>query len=200
MSYFDASLSNWSVTSTAAQTTLLGAFQTQLQNSAHLWTSRVTAKGGTITTEYCAMMRITRVEVQYTLTGAVGTALASADMFNRVRVCLFKTPFPIFETPIIPLYDVESFCDLADVAFIYKDTIDVLPSNAFDASDYNSPGMRSRKFTFSVNEIYQWRVAGLPTTDTWVTRQKDIKLAYVSDSSVSPHPSMDFRCRFFFEA
>jgi len=139
------------------------------------------------------------MEVTATFTGSEGTALAAADLYNRIRICFFYTPVPSADNPAIPLYDVTGFCNITDVKTIYFDKVFSLPSQAFNSADYNAPGMQSLKKTIVVNRNLEWNnYTSSPEVNYWYTRAGNLYVAYVSDSSATPHPSLEMRTRLYY--
>ena len=184
------------MTSTPSYISLLGNFSAQvLPNSPALWKVRVDQRGSTTSSYYQARIKLTKMELSWTTTGSEGTALAAADLFNRVRLCFFYTDVPYGDSPLNPLTDVTSFCELQDVNQVYCDWKAGLPSQAFNSGDYNAPAIASGSKVFNINKVLEWKVRGTPTSNYWYTLRGNVLFAMVSDSSATPHPQIQFNSR-----
>ena len=197
--YIDAYLSV-SPSTTPALLGLLGNISAQLLPlSQAVWKTRVTQQGSSTLVSRQVFLKLTKLELRFTTTGSEGTALAAADLYNRIRTCLFWTPLTSGITPANPLSDVASFCDPQDVSAIYSDVIEAMPSQAFNSADYNAPGIRVRRERHILNKSMEWKVTGDPAANYWYSLSGNLMLAYVSDSSASPHPTLEIAVRVWYE-
>lgn len=140
-----------------------------------------------------------RFEVSYRIIGSQGTAIASGDLYNTVRVMVYKTPLRTGTTPTQPLVDVVSFPKLLDVEKVLMDEKFALPAQAFDSSDYNVPLVRTGHRVIPVNKTLEFYTDDIPSTTSWYSRNGNVWFACVSDSSVSPNPEISMKFRFYYE-
>ncbi len=142
-----------------------------------------------------AIVRIVRLQARFTAIGSEGTAIASADLFNNIRVLTYTTPRPTGATPVNPLADITDFPNMSDVEKIIHDQIIALPTQAFDSSDYNVPMVKSGVWSKKVNILLDCRTDTGTGLSGWGTVARNLYVAHVSDSSVTPNPHLTMNWR-----
>jgi hypothetical protein len=144
-----------------------------------------------------AKFRINYIELMLNFVGSQATALASGDLFNRVRVVVVRASTPYSGSSAISP-DIDSGLDLRDVKNVYLDQIVNLSSTAFDSSSgYNCPATKTLKRRIQVNRVFEAYSNTTPYT-TWDTREQTIAMYVVSDSSITPNPVVSGHIRCFY--
>jgi hypothetical protein len=139
------------------------------------------------------------MELRVQIVGAQATAILPADLYNSVRYAVYKTGRNFSDLSYAYLSGVVNHGILDDVTAIYVDETVSLPTQAFDAtSGYNVPQVVNKFHRIPLNlmlDFYSLTAAG---TGSWDTVKEDILIDRVSDSSITPHPSVSYNARIFF--
>ncbi len=149
-------------------------------------------------------IRLDFAEVVINCIGSQSNTLAGSDLFNRIRYALRWTgePYSLTTAPYIssggdlnnPLGDV------SQTNRVFVDRIVDLPSTCFDSyNNYNCPNTKTHRYHIPLGielDCYSSNASG--SGASWDTSQFDIYLDFVSDSSVVPHPALNYAMRFYF--
>jgi hypothetical protein len=147
-----------------------------------------------------ARLRLHYIEMQLRYVGAQSNTLLSGDLFNSVRVTIFKTGDSYQSIPITTLQGLNNGLDMRDVEKVYYDKIVDLPSTAFDSTNgYNVPCVKNHKFEIPLNfDLYCFSTNSVGTGGIFETKRNDIMIEITSDSSVIPHPQISYASRLYF--
>lgn len=145
-------------------------------------------------------LRIDRIEFRIVVIGAVGNALVAADLYNTQRIAMYQSGKAYSDTNLSYLVSTYQGGVLNDVECIYFDRVFCLPSQAYDST-----------ITTATPDVRNWEVFWEPrlilncfsTTASgsgaaWDTEAFDILFEHVSDSSLSPHPTIEGNVRLFY--
>ncbi len=200
MNYFDAELTNQSVSTTVSGgTTILGQLMQDsdgvLASSPATWRISLTANDR----QYNSLIRLHHMKLRNRVVGAQANSLLSGDLYNTVRFVLYDTSVRYLSSNSSIISDVDGFPDTADVNKVLYDVQYSLPSQAFDsATGYNVPQVLSDEKTFQLNrKLVCWTNANAGTSG-WNTREGDILFDVVSDSSAAPHPTISIYFRIYY--
>lgn len=196
--YIDFGFSN-TITTTPLQYAMLDPFRTVILPSfSVLWKPSLLgwSPGVKILN---AKIRLERVDCRALLTGAQSTTLLAGDLFNSIRYICYKTGNSTLDTQPTPLNNLTEFLDLRDVLKVYTDKLVPLPTQAFDsANGYNVPQVRQDTFSINLGSTLEWYSSDPTGATGWDTRMYNFLITFVSDSSVSPHPTIEFRQRMYY--
>lgn len=146
-----------------------------------------------------AKLRIEHIDVRIIFTGAQSTTLLAGDLFNSIRHVLYLTGNSPLDAQPVPLNNISEFLDVRDVKKVYTDQVIPLPSQAFDTvNSYNVPQVVQRTYRLKVNRQFTWWTSDPTGASGWDTREGNINCALVSDSLVSPHPTVEYRLRVYY--
>jgi hypothetical protein len=146
---------------------------------------------------YKNRIHLHHLEIDLTCASSQSTVLLASDIFNVIRLAIYKTGETYQSSNENYLTGITTGTNTVDVDRIYADWSVVLSSQAFNAADYNSPGVKNFQFRIPINEdIRCYTMNGANTV--WETDKSDWIFEYVSDSSVTPHPYIDYNIRCFF--
>lgn len=200
LSYADFVLSSVAVTGTPAQYSILDPM---LSSTGLLQQFPQHAKpfnrGGTFGLRQ--FIRIVRFEVVYQVIGSYANTILSADIYNTVRVSLSRSgmSYQVANQPL--LTTVLGPVNTNEISYVYFDNIHSLMTNAWNASSgYNSPGIATRRITINKPFVIECRSGNTSGSGlAWETNGHDFVVDLVSDSSVSPHPSVSMNIRILFQ-
>lgn len=198
MDYIDFGFAG-TITTTPLQYSMLDPFRTTILPSfSVLW--RPSLLGWSPGTKIInATIRLERVDFRVLLTGAQSTTLLAGDLFNSVRMIMYKTGNSPLDTQPSPLANLTEFIDFRNVQKVYVDKLYPLPTQAFDSvNSYNVPQVIQSSFSMKLGSTLEWFTSDSTGATGWDTRQTSFNVAFVSDSSVSPHPSIEFRQRMYY--
>jgi hypothetical protein len=146
-------------------------------------------------------IRLRRMECRFAFIGAQSNAVLAADLFNLVRLAIYVSKTNYAATVANYLTAVETGTNTIDVGGVYLDKTVPLPSQAYDTT-----------ITTPTPQVVNWEGSFDPaltltcfsTTATgagsaWDTEERDIVLSHVSDSALSPNPTVQGYVRIFFE-
>jgi len=146
-----------------------------------------------------AKIRLDRMDVRILATGAQSTTLLAGDLYNSIRLCVYKTGNSPLDTQPTPLSNITEFLNLTDVTKVYVDRVIALPSQAFDSvNSYNVPQVVQQTFSVPLGFELDWFTNTANGSDGWDTRKDGLDCSFVSDSTVSPHPNLEFRVRLYY--
>jgi len=148
-----------------------------------------------------AKVHIKSIMLSVSMTGAEGTLLAAADLYNRMRFILYTTGVVYSITPIIPLEtQVERWPNMVDTSEVLADLVFDLPTVSFEPSTrYNAPAVRTYRANIPVNKTFDCYTQTDTGTTLWDTKNGNLLYSCVSDSSVFPHPTIACNARVFYE-
>jgi len=148
---------------------------------------------------YQAGVIVHGVLLKYKVVGAQSNTLLAGDLYNSVRVIVNKFGSSYADTPNPIGGGLDNWFDTGDVKTILHDETHALPSQAFDSvNTYNVPQVIQRQCYLPVNQRYDWFSTNNPPT-LWDTKYGDIFLHFISDSGVSPHPSITWCARVYYD-
>ncbi len=143
---------------------------------------------------------LNRIEIRYRLIGAQATALVAADIFNNVRLLVWETrDSHLVSVANNPLTGVDDPLNVSDVRMIHYDSVIPLCSHAFDSADTNVPDVKTRTVVIPINRMFDFFTTVAAGTSGWDTKVGNIRVSHVSDSSVSPHPTVITTARLYYE-
>jgi len=196
--YIDFGFSN-NITSTSLQYSMLDPLRTTILPSfSVLWKPSLLGWSPGIKI-LNAKIRLEKVEIRVLVTGAQSTTLLAGDLFNSLRYIMYKTGNSPLDAQPNPLANTTEFLDLRDVTKVYLDKLVPLPTQAFDsANGYNVPQVIQQTFTCPLGLTLEWYSSDSTGATGWDTRMNNLNVAFVSDSTVSPHPTIEFRQRMYY--
>lgn len=194
-SYTEYRLVSTNITTSVFSSSFLTSMQTILQNfPAH---ATPIYQNGNLKLRQRVFVH--HIELRLLFVGAQSNALASADLFNSIRLAVYRVGPSYQESSTSYLTNVVSAGVLDDVEEIYYDKITPLPSQAFDSNiNYNVPQVRTSFHQIPINRRLNWFSLTSTGTATWDTETNDYMIDVVSDSAIAPHPTMEWSARIFF--
>ena len=145
-------------------------------------------------------LRIRRLEFTFVCSGSVSNTLIAADFYNYVRIAVVKTGKTYASSNTNYLNTVHGGTTMQDTQQVLADKILGMSTQAFNSSDYNSPGLADYRFAIDCHwdpVFYSTNATG--TGAAWENQEGDIMVELLSDSAVAPHPQVNFSCRVFFD-
>jgi hypothetical protein len=189
--YFDRSGST-SATTTLATTSLL----TPLLNSTGLLAvndSMVIPIVSAGITEWTSRVMIQRVDCRIRFLNALSNGVVAGDSYNTLRAFLYVAGATYLATKSSVLLDTLQFPDTEDVAKVLFDETVPTTILAFDSTDDGAPSHEFRYFSVNVNTILD--CVSTSSRTAWDTKAGDLLFAVISDSAVTPHPTVDWAFR-----
>jgi len=196
--YFDFQFANGVSTANVSATTL-----TQLLSSTGVLASfpaNATPVSSAGSLQLYQKVRLTDALVSVSVIGSQSNTLASGDLYNRLRAILFWSGETYQGSQISPLSGntVDQWPNMQDVETILGDWKFDLPTLAFNSTNYNVPMVRTWRGTVPINRTIECFNTSSSGTGAWETRKGDLVYAFVSDSSVTPNPTLIFTMRVFY--
>jgi len=145
-------------------------------------------------------MSIPFIDFSITFSGAQSTTLLAGDLFNSIRFCIVKvgTKASASVAPVLP--SLTNFPELEFVDKLYIDNIVPLPTQAFDtANGYNVPQVIRKQFRLILGEQLDWYTETGSGLSNWDTKKNAFAIQFISNSSVSPHPTIDLQWRLYYK-
>lgn len=183
-----------SPSSVASRQSIFAAIATLLQTIPQI-TSPVAVNGSV---QWRQRVQIHAVELYHAWAGAQGTALVAGDLYNFGRLVLWETRDNYTVGTTEALVGVHNPLNLVDAKRVYYDRVLGLTSQAFNSADYNAPGLSHERCIIPVNQTYDWFTTVAAGTSGWDTKSGNMFVSYQSDSSVTPHPLLNFSVRVYF--
>jgi len=149
--------------------------------------------------EWRARIFISHIEMRILAVGSQSNTLVAGDLFNNVRfiVAQNRDSFSIASTPA--LTGVTAPLELCDTRIVYLDHMYNLMTRAFNGAGYNVPAVQNSLFNVKINECFDFFTLVTVGSTGWDTKVGNIEVATVSDSSVTPNPSLNFTIRTYFK-
>ncbi len=193
--YFDRAGTTSATTSVAA-TSLLD----QLLNGTGLLAtmdSMVTPIASGSTQRYTSRILIPRIDVRLHVTNALSNGVIAGDAYNTCRVGLFVSgsPYNFATTP--PFNTIMEHPNNEDVMKWLCDKNYTTWITAFDATDDGAPKHHMDSFTCPVN--LKLDCHSVASRTQWDTKAGDLQIAIVSDSAVTPHPTVEWAIRVYYK-
>lgn len=142
-----------------------------------------------------------RIEARFIFVGAVSNAVLAADLYNTVRVALHLSGTDYSSTGADYLTGTTTGTNITDCKRIYFDRTVALPSQAYDTTITTpTPQVVTWEVYFDPNlsiDCFSTNATGAGAA--WDTNGLDLDLEFVSDSSISPHPSVLGTMRLIYE-
>lgn len=143
-------------------------------------------------------VQVHALELYNAWTGSQGTALVAGDLYNYGRILAWETRDNYSVGTTEALSGVHLPLNLVDARRVFYDKVVALPSHAFNAGDYNVPGLSSERCIIPVNQTFDWFTTVAGAASGWDTKSGNIYISYVSDSTATPHPVLNFSVRIYF--
>jgi hypothetical protein len=143
---------------------------------------------------------LSHIEFRYQVIGAQSNVITTADMYNTVRIAIVRTG--VNYSAVNPLYLSSTIVgsSLNSIQQVYLDRTYSLPSLAFTTANYNSPGVINGYVRIPINRYIVCHSGNSTGSGVaWDTEQQDYVINFVSDSSLTPHPTLTYSARFFFD-
>lgn len=142
-----------------------------------------------------------RIEFRAFIVGAQSTVLAAGDLFNFVRIAVYKVGAAYSDSTEQYLgAGLTSGTDIDDMSRVYYDKTHTLSSTAFDsANGYNVPA--TKVISLAMDTLIPFQIYSTTATGAganWNTVRDCLKMDIVSDSVLAPHPTANVSLRFFF--
>jgi hypothetical protein len=184
-----------SVSSTPGQVNLTGLIGTLLglspQNSTPIYQN-----GGV---NWRAKVHIHGIELRFVVQGSQATALLPADLYNNVRALVWESDSDSGTVAANALASFQGPLNVLDCTHVHYDSKFQLLSQAFDAGDYNVPDVKYDDYYVPINRTFDFISAVAAGTSGWTTTDKTLYYSSVSDSAVSPHPTISLTARIHFK-
>jgi hypothetical protein len=196
--YFDAD-TDLSISTVPTQNTLLGQLLTTnvgiLPKFPSLWNPATSGNDPMLT---CDIL-ITRIDIRAVFVGAQSNALLAGDLYNSIRLLVWLSGRPFGEATANPLTDIIKFIKPQEALKVYLDYVAPLPTMAFDSQNgYNAPQVIHKAWSINTNIHLPCYTETDTGTSGWTTKQKNLAISAVSDSSVAPHPVLNFSARMYY--
>jgi len=176
--------------------TILGPIESVFVNNPQI-TKPIAFGAGTI--RYQAAIHVHGLCMRYRIVGAQSNVLASGDLYNSTRQIVWETGASYQDTTIAIGTGLDNWYDNSDIVRIHHDHTVNLPTQAYNtSSNYNVPQVIVVEKYLPINRRYDWFSTNNPPT-SWDTKRGDILLNFISDSGVSPHPTLWISCRIYYD-
>lgn len=144
---------------------------------------------------------ITGVYLTILVRGSTGTALASSDLYNNIRIRCSWSNATFSESPVfLAPTSIPAPVDTRDDERVYFDKIFYLPSITFDPSGYAVPTQKTFRKFIKVNRIIDcFSTSDSDITSDWDTKKGNMLIRCWSDSTVTPHPSISGNYTVFYK-
>lgn len=183
-----------SVSSTVTRNTVFQAIATLLQSVPQI-TSPVAINGSV---NWRQRVHVHALEFYNAWAGSQGSVLLSGDLYNFTRAVVWETRdnYSVSSTEV--MLGVHNPLQTTDCRRILYDRVFGLSTQAFNAADFNAPGVASERCIIPVNQTYDWFTTVAAGTSGWDTKAGNIYVSLQSDSSATPHPLCNFTMRIYF--
>ncbi len=145
------------------------------------------------TQRYTSRIHITKIDVRLHVTNALSNGVVAGDSYNTCRVGLYCSGAPYLTAITAPFNTIMEHPNNEDVLKWLCDKNYVTWITAFDATDDGAPKHHMDQFSCPVNMTIDCQSVGSRTA--WDTKAGDLQIAIVSDSAVTPHPSVEWAIR-----
>lgn len=144
---------------------------------------------------------VTGVYVHAQIRGNTGTGIASADLFNNIRMRMFWTDNSYSDNiELKNPSNTHAPLDNRDVARVYFDKSYYLPTISFDPSGYAVPTQKIFKRFVRINRVIEcFSISDTSSSTAWDTKKGDLYFSVWSDSSLTPHPSVDVSFQVYYK-
>jgi len=155
---------------------------------------------GNDVTRLCSRIRLHYMEVSMRFLGSQSNTLASGDLFNTMKVIIYRSGESFQDSNTVALTNVDTPANLLDVDRVYYQSVIPLSSTAFDSStNYNVPRNITRNLDIPLNfDLLCWSTTSSGSGAQWDTKKFNIVVEAISDSSVSPNPQFAISARTYF--
>jgi hypothetical protein len=186
-----------SVSTTAYSYSLLDILRTQLlPGFQRAWRPSIEQNTGR---QLYAKIKIPYIDFSLVFTGAQATTLLAGDLINSIRYTIFKIGSKAATAPVTVITDINNFCSMDTLLKQYLDTVVPLPTQAFDsANGYNVPLVVRHQFRLYLNDILDWYTQDGSGSTNWDTKRNNLVFQCVSDSTVTPHPTIGITSRVYY--
>jgi hypothetical protein len=144
---------------------------------------------------------LVRAELTMMTVSAQSNAILSADIYNTTRVAIVQSGVDFINTNNLYLTGVLSGTDKSQTTKVFMDKISKMETQAWNqSSGYNSPGVQITRRNIKLNITLKCNSTNTSGQGAnWITNGKDLILNWVSDSTITPHPTIDFNLRVYFK-
>jgi hypothetical protein len=150
------------------------------------------------TFDFIGRLRIKRLEARLNLLGSQSSTIASGDLYNRIRVCIFWSKTNYLGTPTNNAFTIDTLVDRRDIDLVLYDVVHTLSSTAFDStSGFNVPATKSIKLEINLNKVHE--IYSSANGAVWDSRVGSFYLVTVSDSAVTPNPVVSGQTRLYYQ-
>jgi hypothetical protein len=140
------------------------------------------------------------MEVDFRIVGAQATLLTTGDLYNSVRFAIYRTGPGYAAASVVYLTGVATGAAVQDVTNVYCDELVPLVSRGIDATLGNIPDVKVGSFKIPMNfDVTCYSTNSTGSGAAWDTPEGDLLIDYVSDSLLSPHPTVSFNFRVVFD-
>jgi len=155
---------------------------------------------GTSTTWY-QEVRITDMLLSVSCIGSQSNALLAADLYNRIRTYFCWTGKSFSTANVNPAgSSLVLWPVMQDITEVLFDANFDLPSVSFDTTNTtNTPMVRTWRGRIPINKTLQCFSSSATGTSGWDTKEGDLILALISDSAVTPNPTVSINARIFYD-
>lgn len=194
--FCDLTLTNNTISTTSVEQSLLAPLVAIF--AANLQITKPIAWGGG-NVRYLADVHVYGVLFKIRTTGAQASVLLAGDLYNSVRSILYSSGSTYADTPDGLGGGTDQWYNPSDIAKLYYDHTFPLPTQAFDGlTATNVPQVLVAQHYFPVNTKFNFFSLS-SSGATWDTRKGDLLVRHVSDSAVTPHPTIDVSCRLYYD-
>lgn len=194
--FADLTITNTSSTTVSSESSLLLPL-TQVMTSNLQITKPITWGGGNV--RYTAGVQVHGVLLKIRTIGAVGSALIAGDLHNTVRIILYQSGSTYADTPDGLGGGVDQWYNPSDAVKLYYDHTFQLPGQAYDNNQQLIvPQVLGDQLYIPMNTRYDF-FSLTSGGSTWDTKKCDLLVTQVSDSSVTPHPTVNISCRLYYD-
>lgn len=193
--FCDLTITNNSASTTSTEFSILAPLVSVMAGNLQI-TKPITWGGGNV--RYTAGVIVHGVLLKIRTIGAQGTTLLAGDLYNSVRTIVYQSGSTYADTPDGLGGGVDQWYNPSDVVKLHYDHTFHLPTQAYDASANNSPQVLGDQLFIPVNtrfDFFSLNSSGA----TWDTKKGDLLVIFVSDSGITPHPTVNISCRLYYD-
>ena len=161
---------------------------------------KITANNTSNTPGFYFRFHVDKIVLNLNFVGSSSNAVAAGDLYNRIRANCWETDLP-YSSTAYPVFDVDNQVDWRWVRKHHLDHVATLTAGAYDStSGFPASATQNIKISIPINRTFEAfssaTVSGLPSVMD--TREGNLLLSVVADSSVLPHPSWSGSARLYY--
>lgn len=194
--FCDLTITNNAATTSSTEFSILAPLISVMAGNLQI-TKPITWGGGNV--RYTAGVHVHGVLVKVRTIGAQSNTLLAGDLYNSVRIIIYQSGSTYADAPDGLGGGVDQWYNPSDAVKLHYDHTFNLPTQAYDtASAYNVPQVLGDQLYIPMNTRFDFFSLN-SSGSTWDTKKGDLLVIFVSDSGVTPHPSVNISCRLYYD-